>query len=453
MFRGRRRRARNMWDKGASGFMIYFTIVFLCTAGLFLTLLEDRYRIWTTVGVTAGVYILSLLAAFVIRRIVQEPVLAEQLPCAVGSLLFLAASFFLYTNNPAQKVFVALLAQCNFAFLGAFVPLLLGALPFSTAGAAAGVISVALTFLFTLLMGLCLYRPLHHFSDRGVSGFLAGMGLLLCFLYPLCLGKFDFLFRTNIFAARFLLAVVLYGAMIFAFRCLYQAGRFRERTATEAARSRMMEMESGDFADMLAAVREVKAAQKSGEYALDTVTVMLGDGLADQVPAYIVSAKKNAALNPILQQYHENPYLNAVIATKAAFASQNGISFACSAATGETPLKTAELCMLVNEMLTRACLDAAAYPGPRKLRFTVIPGEDAVRFEAVYSADPPVQERFTLKGKKLSDVLQWLFDDSPQEQNDLRGLDNTGEIISRYSGKLEISGAPGETILQAAVRY
>ena len=279
------------------------------------------------------------------------------------------------------------------------------------------------------------------------------MCLLLCFLYPLCLGKLDFLFRTNILAARFLLAVVLYGAMIFAFRCLYQAGRFRERTAGEAARSRIMEMESGDFADMLAAVREVKAAQKSGEYALDTVTVMLGDGLADQVPAYLASAKKTAAQNPILQRYHENPYLNAVIATKAAFAAQNGIEFECSAATGETPLKTAELCMLVNEMLTRACLDAAAYPGPRKLRFTVIPGEDTIRFETVYSADLPEKEPFRLQGKKLSDLLQWLFDDTPETDDNLHGLDNTEEIISRYSGKLAISGTLGEIILQAAVRY
>ena len=433
--------------------MIYFTIVFLCTAGLFLALLEDRYRIWATVSVTAGVYLASLLAAFLLRRLVQGPVLAEQLPCAVGSLLFFAASFFLSTNNIAQRLFVALLTLCNFTFLGFFIPLVLGAMPFSTAGAFAGVFSVLLTLLFNLLMGLCLYRPLHHFSDRSVSGFMVGMCLLLCFLYPLCLGKFDFLFRTDIFAARLLLAVILYGAMIFGFRCMYQAGRFRARTGEEAARGRIMEMESGDFADMLAAVREVKAAQKSGEYALDTVTVLLQDGAADRVPEYIRSVKKNAARNPILAQYHENPYLNAVIATKAAFAAQNGISFECNAATGETPLKTAELCILVNEMLTRACLDAAAYSGRKKLRFTAIPGEDAVRFEAVYSAELPEKEPFTLKGKKFTDILHWLFDDAPEEDGDLRGLENTGEIVGRYSGKLAVSAAPGETILQAAVRF
>lgn len=433
--------------------MIYFTIVFFCTAGLFVTLLEDRFRIWATVVVTAGTYLLSLAAAFVLRRLLHDPVLAEQVPCAVGSLLFFFSSLFLYTNNFLQKLFLVLLSLCDFAFLGFFVPLLLGALPFSTAGAFAGIFSVLSTLLFTLLMGLCLYRPFHHYSDRGVSGFLLGMCLLLCFLYLLCLGKFDFLFRTNLSAARLLAAVLLYGALIFAFRCLYQAGRFRERAAGEAARHRMMEMESGDFADMLAAVREVKSAQKAGEYALDTVSVMLSDGVADRIPEYIRSAKKSAIQNPILAQYHDNPYLNAVIATKAAFAAQNSIAFSCSAITGETPLKTAELCVVVNELLTRACLDAAAYSGPRKLRFTVIPGEDAIRFEAVYSADLPEKERFHLKGKKASDLLSWLFDDTPAPEDDLRGLENTREIISRYSGKLTVSGAPGETILQAALHF
>lgn len=433
--------------------MIYFTIVFLCTAGLFLTLLEDRYRIWTTVGATAGVYLLSLLAAWFVPHVVKEPVLANQLSCGLGVLLFYVSALFLYTNNPAQKLFVAFLSLCNFAFLGFFTELLLGALPFSPAGAFAGIFSVLLYCLFTLLLGLCLYRPLHHYSDRGISGFIVGMCLFLLAVYVLSLGKMDFLFRTNIFAARLLAVTALYGAMIFAFRSLYQAGRFRARTTEEAARSRMMEMESGDFADMLAAVREVRAAQKSGEYALDTVNVMLHDGCAEQVPAYLAAAKKSAAVMPILEQYNDNPYINAVIATKAAFAAQNGIAFECNAVTGNTPLKTAELCIVINEFLTRACLDSAAYAGDRKLRFTMFPTEDTISFEAVYSADLPQKEKFSLRGKKLQDVLQWLLDDSREEQDNLKGLENTEQIIGRYSGKLSVSGTPGETILLAAVRF
>ena len=35
--------------------MLYLSIVLLCGAGLFLALLEDRYRFWTTLAVTAVV--------------------------------------------------------------------------------------------------------------------------------------------------------------------------------------------------------------------------------------------------------------------------------------------------------------------------------------------------------------------------------------------------------------
>ncbi len=439
--------------------MIYFTIVYLCMAGMFLFLLEDRFRIWTTVAVTAGVYLLSLGAAFVLRRLTWDPVLSQQLPCAAGALLFFLSSLFLYSNNFLQKLFLALLSLSSFTFLGFFIPLVLGVLPFRATGTGAGALSAFLYLLFHLLLGLCLYRPIRHYSDRGPSGFLVGMCLVLLLLYVLSLEKLDFLFRTNIPAARLLAAILLYGAVIFGFRSLYQAGRFREKAATAAVWSRMLEMESGDFADMLAAVREVRAAQKAGEYALDTVSVMLADGWADKIPEYVGIAKRNAAQNPILQSYHENPYLNAVIATKAAFAAQNGIAFECNAVTEGAPLKTAELCVIVNEMLTRACTDAAGYSGERKLRFTIFPGDGFLRFEAVYSAKLPEPEKFSLKGKKAADVVRWLFDDSPQEENDLRGLENTQDIISRCSGKLTVSAAgqdgdsSEEVILQASLRF
>lgn len=433
--------------------MIYFTIVFLCTAGLFLFLLEDRFRVWATVGVTAAVYLLSLAAAFFLRRIIQGPVLSQQLPCIAGSLLFFLSSLFLYTNNILQKLFLALLSLCNFTFLGFFIPLLLGLFPFSVAGAFAGVFSVLVYVLFTLLTGLCLYRPIRHYSDRGPSGFLLGMCLILAGQYALCLGLFDFLFRGNVFAARLLAASLVYCAVIFGFRSLYQAGRFRERAALQAARQRILEMETGDFIDMLTAVREVRAAQKAGEYALDTVNVMLADGWADKVPEYLSIAKRNAAKNPILAQYHEEPLLNAVIATKAAFAAQNGIEFECNAGEGPLPLQTADACVVVNEILTRACQDASAYPGKRTMRFTISASDGAVNFEALYSAKLPEPEKFTWKGKKAADIARWLFDDSPAEEAELKGLENTQDMIGRYSGKLSISAAgQDEVILQVSLK-
>lgn len=432
--------------------MVHFSIVFLCTAGLFFCLLNDRFHFWTTLIATAGVYVLSLLLALVVRGLVKDSALAEQIACVVGAALFFLSSLALYRNNVLQKFFLALLSFANFTFLSFFLPLFLGAMPFSVAGVFAGVCSVLFYLLFNLFLGLCLYRPIRHFSDRGASGFLLGMCAVAFMIPLLSLGAFDFLFRGNAPAVRLLIALMLYAALIFSFRSLYQAGRFRERTAAEAARESMLEMESGDFADMLTAVREVRAAQKAGEYALDTVSVMLADGLGEKVPEYLSIAKRNLRENPILMEYHENPYLNALIATKAAFAAQNQIMFECNAGSGEPPVNTTEVCVIANELLTRACLDCMEYEGRRSLRFTMTAMGDSLRLEAVYTALPPTEEKFTFKGKRAEDVMKWLFDDTAPEEKDLYGLENAREIVSRYNGKITVAAGTEEMILQATLK-
>ena len=417
--------------------MTELAVVLLCTAGLYMALLEDRFRLWATVACYGGAYLLSLAVGWAVRAL-----LGPTWAVAAGALVLFGASLFLSRNGLLDKLYLAILALSNTLYLEAFLPLLLGTLPFSTAGAFAAVASLAATLLLTALMGLCLYRPFRHFSGRGPSAFLAGMCLLQLAACGVSNGRVDFLFRAHIPAERLLAATLLYLAVLFAFRSVYQAGRYSQRVAEEAARSTMLEMESGDFHDTLAAVKEVRAARKAGEYALDTL-----------IPRYIASFKENGARLPILATYSENPYLSAVIAVKAAFAAQNSIHFESNALVGETPLSTAELCVIANELLTRACEDAAAYQGERRVRFTVFPGENALTMEAVYSADLPEQEKFSWRGKSFSQLMEWLFEDSPEREETLQGLDNTREIVERYSGKLSVSGAAGETILRLALRF
>ena len=433
--------------------MIYFTMTFLCTAGLFLCLLEDRFRLWVTVGCALGVAALASALAGPLGRAVEDPVWSRQLPCGVGMALFFLASLALFRENFLRKLFLALLALCDFAFLEFAAPLALAALPLKAAGAVGGVFSAGATLLLFLLQGLCLYHPYRHFRDRGPSGFLAGMCLLTIGLYALCLGQVDFLFRANIPAARLLLATILYAAMLFGFRSVYQAGRFRERADRRAAGERLLQRELDSAGDTLSAVREVKAAEKAGEYALDTISVMMADGLEDKIPQYIQLAKRNMTRSPLLGEFHPDPALNAVIAAKAAFASQNQISFECNAVTDGGPLDTGELCAVTGELLSRACRDAAAYPGGRKLRLTVFPAQEALRFELVYSGALPSQEAAAHRGRSFAQAAARLFEEAPQAESDLNGLEATQEIIGRYSGSLSVSsGGRDEVILQASFR-
>lgn len=433
--------------------MVYFPILFFCAAGLFMTLLQDRYRIWTTVGGMAGAYILAVAVASILRGKLNGPLVSSHVPYLVGVALFFGASLFLFSNNLLQKLFVALLCLANFSFSLLFVPLLLGVMPFSVAGAAGGVISASAGLFINLLMVLCLYRPMQRFSQRGPSMFLSGMALLALFQYLLCTGSLDRLCGLSGPVRRLMLATALYAGLIFCFRSVYHAGRWQSQAAKEAAWGRMLEMESRDYLDMLAAVREVRAAQKTGEYALDTIEQLLRDEQAGQVPEYIHMVKRNAQNNPILTRYHENPYLNAVIATKSAFAAQNEIEFECNAAAIDAPVKTAELCILTDELLTRACKDAAVFEGQRRLRFTSIPGEDSLRLEVVYTGELPQKPSFSPRGKQFRDLLDWLFDDPQPQDAELRGLDNSAEIVLAHSGSLTVSGTEDGVILQATLLF
>lgn len=437
--------------------MTSFTLILLCTAGLFAALLQDRFRFWATLAVGLCAFLLALAGGFFLRHVIEDPGAAHLAACLLGSAIFFTASLFLHTNNLAQKLFLALLCPSCMLYLEVFLPQALGVMPFHTAGMVGGVLEAVLTLLLYLLMGLCLYRPFHHFSDRGPSAFMGGMCWLACLQFPLCMGKADFLFPGNPPAGRLLLSSLLFILMIFCFRSVYQAGRFRAAISQEENRQKLLERDAVDFGDLLAAVQEARGAHKNGEYALDTVAVMLQDGVPEQVPAYIYMAKHTASRAPILVQYHENPYLNAVIATKAAFAAQKEIDFQCNAVTGNVPLRTSELCVLFHEMLGRAFGDAVAYTGgPRRVRFTAIPGEDSLRLEAVYTGGLPEKPGSVwkeLKGKKISDLVKWLFDDQPQDGSNLAGLENTAETVLLHSGRLTVSGTAEETILQAELRF
>ena len=308
-----------------------------------------------------------------------------------------------------------------------------------------GALSVLFTLLFSLLMGLCLYRPFHHYSDRGVSGFLAGMCLLLLAAYLVCLGQLDFLFRSQIPAGRLLLAALLYGGMIFCFRSLYQAGGSGPAPRGRPPGNRCWPWRPVTLPTPWPPSGRCRPSRKKHDYALDTITVMLADGLEDKVPQYIRTCQENAAANPMLAQYTDNPYLSAVIATKAAFAAQNHIEFACSAAVGKNPLKTSELCLVVNELLT------PGLPGRRRpttgnggCASPSSPGRTPCGLRcSTPPTRPPTSPRFSLKGKSLSQVLQWLFDDAPRQDDQFRGLENTAQIVERYSGEPVCLRRPG----------
>ena len=98
-------------------------IALLCAAGLFLTLLEDRFRLWATVACYGAAYLLSLGVGWIAARLA-----GPSWAVAAGALVLFGVSLFLSRNNPLQKFYLVLLTLACHFYLEAFLPPALGAM-------------------------------------------------------------------------------------------------------------------------------------------------------------------------------------------------------------------------------------------------------------------------------------------------------------------------------------
>lgn len=416
--------------------MVQESVLFFCMAGLFFSLLCDRFRFAVTLGGTAAAYLCGLVAAWGLGRLsVPQDIIS-----AAGAGIFLLSALALYRNNLLQKLFVSLVCVSGAVFLNSFTQVMQKVLPSLFSGTLGAVCAALLCVLFFLVMGLCLYHPLHHFIDRTASGFLWGMCLLLLVICVVAKGGLDVLFKAHLAAMRVALSLLGFGVMMFSVRSVYHAAKFREQTVNETMRKRLTDLRIGDYGDLVTARREVQAAQRMGVYALDTVAVLLADGLADRIPEYLEAAKENALHNPMLRELHHNPQLNALLTVKSAYAARQGLRFDCNAAAEALPLPVPEVCLMADELLSRACRDCE--PNGR-VSFTLAPTEDSLRMEVLYTAKPQEPERFTVKGKRAEEVLHSLLENDFAEEQELAGLDTVRDLCARYNGTLTVT-AVGE---------
>ena len=137
--------------------MLCLPVVFLCNTHLFLTILNGRFRMATSLIASGAAYVLSLLLNLLLSPAFND--VSGQIGNGMNVFLLLAASVFLYTNNIAQKLFVAILLVCNYSFLSAFTEYFLGVLPFGAGGFLAVVIGIVRYLFFSFLSLITFVRP------------------------------------------------------------------------------------------------------------------------------------------------------------------------------------------------------------------------------------------------------------------------------------------------------
>ncbi|MGN0479149.1 MAG: hypothetical protein ACI4GO_06925 [Hominenteromicrobium sp.] len=400
----------------------------------------------TSLIVSGAAYVISLVANLFLSPAFNDT--TGQIGNGINVFLLLAASVFLYTNSIAQKLFTAILLVCNYSFLYAFTENLLGVLPFAATGFAAILIGILVYVFFSFLSLITFVRPFHYFANRGISVLSIG----LCCAQILCLfaangSVTDFFGANKTYAPRFFLTIFVYLAIAFTVRAAYNAAKFKERECLADYRDALLHAEADYFSAMVGSVTNARTARDHHSFILSEISDCARRGDCEGVLNTI--ADEGDLRDPLLAHYSENPYVNAVVAAKAAYAKHCGIRLESNVELGATRLKTIEFCVLLNDMLTYAIDCAEHSNAPDKLvRMTVLPGESRIAFETVYSAPAKSKKRTPLRSKSFNDAIASLLE--PKEEEKL-GLDAARGIIERYSGTMNLSAAGGSEILRIAI--
>ena len=136
---------------------------------------------------------------------------------------------------------------------------------------------------------------------------------------------------------------------------------------------------------MVGNVTNAKTTRDHYSFILSEITGYARSGNCEGVLNTIADASE--LRDPLLQHYSENPYINAVVAAKAAYAKHCGIRLESNVELGATRLKTIEFCVILNDVLAHAIEQAEHSSAEDKVvRMTVLPVENRITFEAVYSA-------------------------------------------------------------------
>ncbi len=421
--------------------MLFLPVVYLCNIVLFLAVLNGRFRMLTGLITGGAVFVLSLILGATVAPALNDT--AGEIANGINVFLMLAASVFLATNGIAQKLFVGILAVCNYTFLWGVVEHLLGALPFGTSGFMAYVVGSAVYILFTFLSMITFLRPLHLFAARMVSVLSVG----LCVGQAACLfaanGTFTGALGITTYPPRFFLTVLIYLFLAFVVRCAYSAARFRERECTVEHRDELLAAEADYFTAMVGNVTNAKTVRDHHNFVLSEISEYAKGGNCEGVLKVI--SEEGSLHDPLLETYSENPYINAVLAAKAAYARHCGIEMESNVEIGETRLKTVELCVILNDVLAHA-IDCAERSGAeeRLVRLTVLPVERRITFEAVYPAAHPERKK-SVRSMSVNDFVKTLITPKPKDGLELPSV---RAILERTSGTMNLTAAGRSEILR-----
>ena len=427
--------------------MFSLPIIFICNAVLFVMILEERFKTVTTLCITAAALLLSFVSRTVISGILTEPAAIAAAAQTVSVFWFLLASVISSPNNIAQKLFVSLVLLTNYRFIPDCGTVLLSKLPGGGAGMMGMLLGNGLYVLLSLIVMAMLIRPLHYFYRRSLCPADIGVCLLQALAYVCAGGGANEFFESDSFALRFFTTLLLYIVVLFVVRSSYSSARYKAKDIFKSSENEILNIRADSINSMVINVESFRQARDDVAFAFEKIQSLAEEGRSEEISAYageVIAAGERAVL---LENYSDNPYINAVVATKAADAADKGIELDCSISLGDMKIKLIEVCILVNDLLSWAIRHSEKAENEKFVRLNVLPAKNQLTLEVVHSTVKETKEKFT--ARTFGSYVKDFFRPEP-EADELRSVK---DIVEKHSGRMNISEADGVSITRIGIYY
>lgn len=427
--------------------MFSLPIIFLCNALLFVMILEERFKTVTTLLITAAALVLSFISRGVISGIFTDPAAISSTAQIVSVLWFLLASVIASPNNIAHKLFVAIALITNYRFIPDFGAVVLSKLPGSGAGMMGMLLGNGLYILCSLIVMALLTRPFHYFYRRPVSPTDVGVCILMAFACSSAAGGANEFFEADSFALRFFVTLLLYIMAVFVIRSAYSGARYKAKDIFKSSENEILNIRADSINSMVINVESFRQARDDVSFAFEKIQTLADEKRTDEISAYAAEAISAGESAVLLDHYCDDPYINAVVATKTADAADKGIELDCSIALGDMNIRLIEVCILVNDLLSWAIKNSEKSEGEKFVRLNVLPAKDQLTLELVHSIKPEDKEKFT--ARTLGSYVKTFFRPEP-DADELRSVK---DIVEKHSGRMNISETRGTSITRLGIYY
>lgn len=386
--------------------MFLLPVVFFCNTILFALIFQERFKVLVTYGVYLTAFIISLCVDNFVYLIYPNQDGYLNSTVAANLFILVIASIFASSNNLAQKILVAItiyysFVACNLKFTGLLES---GQTYYST----------AIYVLIALIIAAIFTGPMRYFYRRSVDlvsiGFcaLAFAGSIFTEGY-----LYGFINADIPIIENFFLTIPVIMIMI-CVRSSYSIAKQKESDTKSEDLQIVQNILIDNFNAMLLNINAIKRLKNVDDFSND----------------------------PLLEQYCDNPNLNAVVATKVAYLKSLGVDVKLNIAVAAKSEKVLDLCSIASHLMDIGT-NAVAGAEKKNVYLSVQEHEGGINFELLYDEEKiKLKKAYKLTSEQLVDFLKVVLVENvlkrPIVKDDIK-YNLLKDIVFENKGKMNVS--------------